>query len=247
MAAPALWLAVWWAGAAVRRDWPAIRAHLGMGVLNNVIPFTLMVTAQTTLPSGVAAILNATTPFWGVVLAHLAAAERATPARLLGVALGFGGVAAMVGADPFAAPLPAVGLMLLGTLSYGLAGLWGRRFKRLGIPPLTAAAGQLSAATLLLLPAVLLGPAPPVPSAGVALALLGVALLCSALAYWLYFALLDAAGPVNVLLVTLLIPPVAAVLGWAVLGERLGWPHAAGMALIALGFAVMDGRLRRRS
>lgn len=246
LAAPALWLAVWWLGVAVRRDGPAIRAHLGMGVLNNLVPFTLMVTAQDTLPSGVAAILNATTPFWGVLLAHLAAAERATPARVLGVALGFGGVAAMVGADPFAAPLPAVGLMLLGTFSYGLAGLWGRRFRALGIPPLAAAGGQLTASTLLLLPLVLLGPAPPVPGAATIAALLGLALLCSAFAYWLYFLLLEAAGPVNLLLVTLVIPAFAAVLGWAVLGERLGWPHAAGMALIALGLAVMDGRLVSR-
>lgn len=246
LAAPVLWLAVLMLRLPLRRDGAALRAHLGMGVLNNLVPFTLMATAQGSLPSGVAAILNATTPFWGVVLAHLAGAERATPARVLGVGLGFGGVAAMVGADPFAAPLPAVGLMLLGTFSYGLAGLWGRRFRTLGIPPLVAAMGQLSASTLLLLPLVLAGPLPPVPSPAAAAALLGLALLCSAFAYWLYFLLLEAAGPVNLLLVTLVIPGFAAVLGWAVLGERLGWPHAAGMALIALGFALMDGRLLSR-
>lgn len=240
---PFLWAVVWWLRLPVRRDGAAMRAHLGMGALNNLVPFTLMVTAQGSLPSGVAAILNATTPFWGVLLAHLAGAERATAARVLGVALGFGGVAAMVRADPFAAPWQAVVLMLGGTLSYGLAGLWGRRLKGLGIPPLVAATGQLSASTLLLAPVVLLGSWPPLPSPGVAGALLALSLLCSGLAYWLYFRLLEAAGPVNLLLVTLLIPPVAALLGWAVLGEALGWPHALGMALIAAGFAVMDGRV----
>ncbi|MFL1460958.1 DMT family transporter [Roseococcus sp. DSY-14] len=243
---PFLWALVWWLRLPVRRDGAALRAHLGMGVLNNLLPFTLMVTAQGALPSGVAAILNATTPFWGVLLAHLAGAERATAARVLGVALGFGGVAAMVGADPFAAPLHPVALMLLGTLSYALAGLWGRRLRGLGIPPMVAATGQLSASALLLAPMVLLGAWPPLPGPATVAALLALSLLCSGLAYWLYFALLEAAGPVNLLLVTLIIPGFAAVLGWAVLGEALGWPHALGMALIALGFAVMDGRLLRR-
>jgi drug/metabolite transporter (DMT)-like permease len=223
-----------------------IRAHLGMGLLNNVLPFTLIVWAQASVPSGVAAIFNATTPFWGVLLAHLAGAERASWTRVLGVAIGFGGVAAMVGADPFATPWPAVVAMLAATCSYGLAGIWGRRLRALGIAPLVAAGGQTLVSTLVLLPVVLLGAVPPVPGAATVWALVGLALLSTALAYVLYFRVLEIAGPVNLLLVTLIIPAFAAVMGWAVLGERLGWPHAVGMGLIALGLSVMDGRVWRR-
>lgn len=242
----ALWAVVAALGLPVRRDGAAIRAHLGMGLLNNVVPFALIVWAQGAMPSGVAAILNATTPFWGVLLAHAAGVEQASWARVLGVLVGFAGVAAMVGADPFAAPWPAVLAMLLATGSYGLAGLWGRRLRGLGIPPLVAAGGQTLASTLVLLPAVLLGAAPPVPGAATVAALLGLALLSTALAYVLYFRVLEIAGPVNLLLVTLIIPAFAAVLGWAVLGERLSWAHAVGMGLIALGLSVMDGRVWRR-
>jgi drug/metabolite transporter (DMT)-like permease len=151
----------------------------------------------------------------------------------------------MVGADPFAAPWPAVAAMLVATFSYGLAGLWGRRLRALGIPPLVAAAGQTGVSTALLLPVVLLGAAPPMPGGATVAALLGLALLSTALAYVLYFACWNWRGRVNLLLVTLIIPAFAAVMGWAVLGERLGWAHAAGMALIALGLSVMDGRIWR--
>lgn len=246
LAACALWATVAALRLPVRRDAAALRAHLGMGVLNNAIPFTLIVWAQFSLPVGAAAILNATTPFWAVLLAHLALAERAIPARLAGIAIGFSGVLAMVGVDPLAAPWPAVAAMLGGTLSYALAGLWGRRFRALGIPPLLAACGQVSVASLLLLPLVALGPTPPWPSPGTATALVGLALLSTALAYQVYFRVLELAGPVNLLLVTLIIPAFAALMGWAVLGEALGWPHALGMGLIALGLAVMDGRVFSR-
>jgi drug/metabolite transporter (DMT)-like permease len=245
LATLALWAAVALLRLPVRRDAAALRAHLGMGVLNNVVPFALIVWAQGALPSGVAAILNVTTPFWAVVLAHLAGAERAGPGRVLGVVIGFAGVAAMVGADPFAAPWPAVAAMLAATFSYGLAGLWGQRLRLLAIPPPVAAAGQTGVSTALLLPAVLLGPLPEAPGGATMAALAGLALLSTALAYVLYFRVLELAGPVNLLLVTLIIPAFAAVLGWAVLGERLGWAHAAGMALIALGLSVMDGRIWR--
>lgn len=246
LAAIALWAVLAVLRLPLRRDGPALRAHLGMGVLNNAIPFVLIVWAQGHLPSGVAAIFNATTPLWGVVLAHAMSAERATAPRLAGVLTGFAGVAVMVGMDPLTAPWPAVCAMLIATFAYGLAGLWGRRFKALGIPPIAAAAGQTSASTLLLLPLVLWFNPPwllPLPSLAVAAALAGLALLSTALAYLLYFRILDLAGPVNLLLVTLIIPVVAIALGAAFLGERLGVQHLAGVALIAAGFALIDGRL----
>lgn len=245
LAAAALWTAVAATGLPVRRDGAALRAHLGMGVLNNAIPFLLIVWAQGTLPSGAASILNATTPLWGVTVAHLAGVERASWNRAAGVAVGFLGVAWMVGTDRLASPLLAVAAMLAATFSYALAGLWGRRFRALDIPPLVAAAGQTTASTLLLLPAVLFVPIP-APGAMTVAALAGLALLSTALAYWLYFRLLAAAGPVNLLLVTLVIPVFALLLGTAVLGERLGAQHLAGMALIAAGLALIDGRWLRR-
>lgn len=252
LASLALWGLVLALGHAVRRDGPALRAHLGTGVLNNVVPFTLIVWAQSPvpgggLPSGLASILNATTPLWGVLLAHLLGAERATALRVAGVLTGFFGVAVMVGADLAAAPAGATLAMLVATFAYGCAGLWGRRFKALGIPPLTAAAGQTGVSTLLILPLALWFHVPVLPGPATLGALLGLALLSTALAYLLYFRILDLAGPVNLLLVTLLIPVVAIALGVAVLGESLAPQHFAGLGLIALGLALIDGRLLRRA
>ena len=251
LASLALWGLVMAFGLSVRRDGPALRAHLGMAVLNNVLPFTLIVWAQSPdpgggLPSGLASILNATTPLWGVLLANALGAERASGLRVAGVLTGFLGVAVMVGADLSAAPPGATLAMLAATFCYGSAGLWGRRFKALGIPPLIAAAGQTGVATLLILPLALWFHVPSLPGPATAAALLGLALLSTALAYLLYFRILDIAGPVNLLLVTLLIPVVAIGLGIAVLGERMGPHHGAGLGLIALGLVLIDGRLLQR-
>ncbi len=253
LAAIALWGVVLALRLELRRDGPALRAHLGMGLLNNALPFLLIVWAQSPagggLPSGVASILNATTPLWAVLLAHALGAERATALRVAGVVSGFLGVAAMLGGDLSEAPVAATLAMLAATFAYASAGLWGRRFKALGIPPLVAAAGQVSVASLLLLPLALWFHPPdtlPWPGQPVLGALLGLALFSTALAYLLYFRILDLAGPVNLMLVTLLIPVVAIALGVVALGESLGPRHGAGLALIALGLAMIDGRLFRR-
>lgn len=245
-AAAMLWAIIAWRRDSPRCDGAALRAHAGMGLLNNAIPFSLIVWAQFSLPSGVAAIFNATTPLFGVLVAHLAASERATAARVAGVALGFLGVVVMVGADPLATPWPAAVAMLVATFSYALAGQWGRRFRQLGIVPLHAAAGQTSMATLLLLPLALWLEVPGVPGAATLGALLGLALFSTVLGYILYFRVLELAGPVNLLLVTLLIPVTSFGLGWAFLGETLAARHLLGMAGIAAGLALIDGRLLRR-
>ncbi len=246
LAAAILWAIVAVQGAPVRRDGAALRAHLGMGLLNNAIPFSLIVWAQGSLASGVASIFNATTPLFGVLVAHLAGAERASLPRLLGVALGMAGVAVMAGADPSATPPLAALAMLAATMSYALAGVWGRRFRNLGIPTIQAAAGQTSVASLLLLPPVLLleSPGPPGPATLGALA--GLATLSTVLGYILYFRLMEMAGPVNLLLVTLLIPITSFALGMLFLGETLEARHLIGMAGIAAGLAIIDGRLFRR-
>ena len=228
------------------------RAFFGMGVLNNVVPFTLIVWGQSHIASGVASILNATTPLFTVLVAHaLTADETLTPGRIAGVVLGLIGVAVMVGE----AAITSLGVdvlaqlaCLMAALSYAFAGIYGRRFKAMGVTPIATATGQVTASSALLLPIMLLVDQPwtlPMPSMTAILALIGVAALSTALAYILYFRILATAGATNLLLVTFLIPVSAILLGVLVLGETLGAKHLIGMALIGLGLAAIDGRLWR--
>jgi drug/metabolite transporter (DMT)-like permease len=250
LAAAALWAALPLLGVAPPRGGRAWRAIAVMALLNNAIPFSLIVWSQQTLPSGLAAILNATTPLWAVLVAHVATREeRATPARLGGAMLGFLGVAVMSGIDLLrgtATALPATAAMLLATFSYACAGVFGRRLGRLGLAPMQAALGQLTAAALVMLPLALVVEAPwrlAAPSPGTVAALAGLALFCTAVAYVLYFRILALAGAVNLLLVTFLVPVSAILLGTLVLGERLAVQHLAGMACIGVGLALIDGRV----
>lgn len=249
IAAAALLIVLRALGIALPRTRAVALACLGMGLLNNALPFALIVWAQQHVASGLASILNATTPLFAVLVAHALTEEKATPARLAGVATGFAGVVLMLGPDMLRG-LTAAGwaatAILGGTLSYALAGIWGRRFRALGVPPLGAAAGQTVASTALMLPLALVLDAPWTlqrPSGAALLATLGLGLLSTALAYWLYFRILEAAGPVNLLLVTLLIPVTAILLGTLVLGEALTVRQLLGMTTIAAGLAVLDGRL----
>ena len=227
------------------RSWAAFFA---MGLLNNLVPFSLIVWAQTQIASGLAAILNGATPLFAAVLAHwLTADERLTWNRLLGVALGFAGVTVMIGMEA----LSGLGLhvlaevaVLAATVSYAFAGIFGRRFR--GQSPLVTATGQVTATTVMMLPIVLIADRPwtlamPTPVALGAIA--GLALLSTALAYVIFFRILAAAGATNLLLVTLLIPVSALLLGRFILDEGLAPQQILGMALIALGLAAIDGRL----
>jgi len=228
-------------------------AFFGMGLLNNVLPFVLIVWGQHRIASGLASILNATTPLFTVLVAHvLTPDEKLTTLKGAGVVVGFVGAAVMIGPDA----LGGVGTAVLAhlaclaaALSYAFAGIFGRRFKRMGIAPLATAAGQVSASTILLLPVMLLVDRPwtlAMPYAETWGAVLGVGLLSTALAYVLYFRILAAAGATNLLLVTFLIPVSAILLGALVLGELLLPRHFLGMALICLGLMFIDGRLPRR-
>lgn len=225
-------------------------AFVGMGLLNNVVPFVLIVWGQHHIASGLAAILNATTPLFTVLVAHLLTPdERLTPLKLAGVVVGLAGAVAMVGPDALAGlgtDVTAQVACLAGALAYALAGIFGRRFKRMGITPLATAAGQVSASTMLLLPLMLLVDRPwtlAMPPSTTWAAVLGVGLLSTALAYVLYFRILAAAGATNLLLVTFLIPLSAILLGVSVLGETLLLRHLGGMMLIGAGLACIDGRL----
>ncbi len=225
-------------------------AFLVMGGLNNLIPFTLITWGQTHIESGLASILNATTPLFTVVLAHvLTADERMTPNRVMGVLLGLGGVAVLMGPDGVQGfDIQGMGqVAVLGAaLSYALAGLYGRRFREMA--PSVAAAGMLTTTTVVMVPVVMVFEphAGAWPGATVWGALLGLAVLSTALAYLIYFRLLATAGATNLLLVTFLIPVSALALGIGVLGEEPTWTAFAGMALVFLGLAAVDGRLLKR-
>ncbi|WP_300300199.1 DMT family transporter [Ferrovibrio sp.] len=226
-------------------------AFLGMGLLNNAIPFTLIVWGQSQIPSGLASILNATTPISTALVAHaFTSDEKLTPARILGVLLGLAGVAVMLGADLLGGlgqNLPAQAACLLATVSYAFAGVFGRRFRRMGVPPLVTASGQLIASSLLLLPLALVIDRPwgfALPGWPVIAALVALAVFSTALAYVIFFRVMAVAGS-NVNLVTLLVPVSAILLGVLVLGESLLPRHLLGFGVIALGLLAIDGRLLR--
>lgn len=228
------------------------RTFIAMGLLNNLVPFGLIFWGQTQIASALAAILNATTPLFTLIVAHfLTQDERITPVKLAALVVGIAGVAVLMGPDALASGDGFWGqIACLGAaLSYAFAGIYGRRFKTMGIAPLDAAAGQLTASTMLILPIMLIVDRPwllpSFPSATVWASLAGLALLSTALAYVLYFRILAATGATNLLLVTFLIPPTAILLGTVFLGEHLLPRHLAGMALIGLSLAAIDGRVLR--
>jgi drug/metabolite transporter (DMT)-like permease len=245
-----LWAVVVAARLPIPRDPRVWGAFVVMGILNNVIPFGLMSWGQLHIESGLTSILNAATAIFGVLVAALAFAdERLTLRKALGVGLGFLGVATAIGLDELAtfdlrstAQLAILG----GTLSYALASAWAR--KRLGhLSPRVAAAGMLTGSTLILLPAALLIDGPiafdlqPVTWGAIAY----YALLATAGAYLLYYRVLAMAGSGNLMLVTLLIPPVAIILGALALGEDLQPRAYAGFALLATGLLILNGSLGR--
>jgi len=253
LAAVVLHLAVTALGQPLPRGRAIWTAFAGMGLRNNVIPFCLIAWSQTRIPSGLAAILNATTPLATVIVAHyLTIDEKATGRRILGVLTGLTGVVVMIGPDALTglgSRAVAQLAVLAAALSYAFAGVYGRRFTRLGIAPLHSATGQLTASAAMLLPLALIVDHPwtlAMPSLATAGAVLGAAILSTAVGYLLYFRILLTTGATNLLLVTFLIPVSANVLAVLVLGERLTPVSLVGMALIGGGLAAIDGRLLPR-
>lgn len=228
---------------------PAWSPYLVLGMLNNVVPYILIVWGQTRLESGLAAILNATTPLFAIVVAHLATRdERLLPRTVAGGLVGLAGVAILVGPGALTGGAAGVALaqvaILGASLSYACAGVFGRRLR--GTAPLVIATGQMTASSLFMLPLALLADRPwerGLPGPGTWAALFGLAIPCTAVAYLIYFRLLARAGATNTVLVTVLIPVSATVLGVAFLGESLAGRQLAGMALIGLGLLTTDGRL----
>ncbi|MBO6917710.1 MAG: DMT family transporter [Rhizobiaceae bacterium] len=225
-------------------------AFLIMGLLNNAIPFSLIAYGQSHIASGLASILNATTPIFTVIVAHfLTTDEKLTGRKSAGVIIGFFGVAIMIGIDA----LEALGIhilaqiaVLIATASYAFAGIYGKRFQNLGVKPLTVATGQVTASTCLMLPLVLIVDQPwqlPMPSLNSVLALAALALLSTVLAYILFFEILARAGATNLLLVTFLIPPSAIILGVLVLNEAIQFNQMLGLMIIIVSLLIIDGRL----
>jgi drug/metabolite transporter (DMT)-like permease len=240
---------------ASRRAYPTRPAVLGrylvMGLLNNLLPFVLIVYATARIGAGSASILNATAPIFALLVAHVVTRdEKITPAKLVGILLGLGGVAAMT--DPSAVfglsgDFVAVAAMLAAAFCYGLSAVFGRQFRE--IDPMVSATCQLTASTLMLLPLVFFYDQPfalPLPSLIAVAAVVALALLSTALAYVIFFALIARAGGTNTMLVTLLIPVGGVFLAWALLGEAFTGREAAGMLLIGLGLVVIDGRALAR-
>ncbi|MFT5115542.1 MAG: drug/metabolite transporter (DMT)-like permease [Parasphingorhabdus sp.] len=220
-----------------------------MALLNNAIPFVLIGLGQQHIASGLAAILNAATPLFTIIVAHrLTTDEHAGPIKIAGVIFGMAGVCLMIGVEA----LQSVSLQMAGeiailgaALSYGFASVFGRRFKKSGVSNIAVASGQVTASSLILLPLMLFIDHPwtlAIPSQSTILSLLGLGILSTALAYIIYFKIRSSAGATNLSLVTLLIPVNASLLGWWFLEEILSPVHFAGMALIGTGLLLIDQR-----
>ena len=228
----------------------AWRSYAVLALLNNVLPFTLMTYGQTRIASGLASVLNATTPLFTLVIARVFAGEPLPVNRIVGVVLGVAGVAVLMGPDALdanASSLTGMLCILAGALAYGFAALRMRSLQ--GAPPLQAAGAQLICSTIML--AVLAGAVDrfwqlPAPGWPAVLAIVGLAVFSTALAYIVFFRINATAGPTNVMLVTLLIPVTATALGVLILGETLALNQLAGALIIASGLVVIDGRLLRR-
>jgi drug/metabolite transporter (DMT)-like permease len=247
LAALVLHLFVIATGRAYPADRNILRLYLLMGLLNNAIPFVLIVYATPRIGAGAAGILNAMTPVFTLLIAHwLTADEKITARKATGVLIGFAGVTVMIG--PMAlgglgAALLASFAMLGATVSYGFSAIVGKSFR--GIDPAVSSACQLTASSGLVLPLALAVDRPwalPMPGTAAIWATVGFAILSTALAYILFFRIISRAGGTNVMLVTLLIPPSAVLLGMVFLNERLAVSELAGMVLISAGLLVIDGR-----
>ena len=256
LAAIALWIVVLVRGIHLPRSLRVWGAFGVMGLINNVIPFALVVWSQTHITSSLASILNATTPLFTVVLAGLLLSdEKVTLNKALGMAVGFAGVVLMIGPaalNGIGTDTLAQAAMLVATLCYASSGVYARRFKEMGVSPMMTAAGQATASSLILIPLTLIVDQPfasPLPRLDSLAAVTALGILGTALAFTLFFRLLGSVGATNAALVTFLIPVWANVLGTVVLNERLEAVHLAGMLIIGVGLSLIDGRIwsRRRS
>lgn len=248
IAAIVLWLFLVATGRKLPGNMPLIGAILVMGILNNVIPFSLILIGQREIGSGLASVVNAMTPIWTLIIANtLTTDEKFSANKIAGIALGFTGVAIMIGSDfleGLSASAWAQMAVLGATVSYGFAGVFGKRFR--GQDPIVISTGQLTASSLVMLPLMFAIEDPfaiTAPDMTMLLSLAGLAVLCTAFAYVLFFRILDSAGATNVSLVTFLVPVSAILLGAVFLGETLTGTNILGMILILSGLVMIDGKI----
>ncbi len=229
-----------------RATWTAIA---GLSVLNNIIPFILIVTGQTMITSGLASVINATTPLFGVAFIAIAGLERLVLRKVLGIVIGIGGVAMIKGGSLLGEGAQSIGiLMCLGAAaSYGLGSLW-IKLRVKDVPPLTMATGQLlvSSAIMAVLAFSLDDPMTLASASAESwLALLGLSLVATSFAYILFFRVVARSGPANVLLVTMMIPLSAILMGYFVLSETLEPREIIGASIIIVALLIIDGRILR--
>jgi len=231
---------------------PAIwGAFLVMGLLNNIIPFSLMAWGQLHIESGLTSILNAATAIFGVVVAAIVFRdERLTAQRAIGVLVGFAGVVIAIGVESLAEfdiKSMAQLSVIAGTISYAFAGSWARATLS-GLSPQVAAAGMLTGSSLIILPVAWIVEGRPslALQTDTAIAIAYYALAATALAYLLYYRVLAMAGSGNLMLCTLIIPPIAILLGAWALDEALHPRAFTGFGVLALGLIILDGRAFRR-
>jgi drug/metabolite transporter (DMT)-like permease len=218
-----------------------------MGLLNNVIPFALIASGQAMTTTGLASIMNATTPVFSILVAASFGEEKLTAHRLIGVLMGLGGVVILRGTGLDLASAQTIGILLcLGAaLSYGFSGVWGRRMLK-GVPPLTSAFYQVLCSSGMLFLAMLAIDRPwtfAMPGAATWLSLIGLGLFATSIAYLVFYRILARSGATNVMLVTLLMPVSTIVLAHFVLGETLGTREALGAMVIGSALLVIDGRI----
>lgn len=218
-----------------------------MGLFNNIIPFSLIFAGQARIASGLASVLNATTPLFALLVLASFGEERLILRRIIGVLIGLAGVYMLRDPGHVQSDSQIIGMLLClgGALSYGFAGLWGRRNFN-NVPPLTTTTCQLISSSVIM--AVIAGAIDqpwqlPMPGLTTWSAVIGLAALSTALGYILFFKILAQAGAANVMLVTLLIPVTAIGLGVLVLGEPLLPREIAGALVIAASLLVIDGRV----
>lgn len=250
LAAAILLTVVAFSGERLPREWKIWRALFLLALINNVVPFCLIVWGQKEIASGLASILNATTPIFTVLVAHIATTdEKITGAKTVGVLAGFIGVAIVLGIDLLDGLGTAVIAQLAvlgGALAYGFGAIFGRKFRAMGVSANVTATGQLMASCVVLVPMALIVDAPwslPAPGIDTIAALAGLGSVSTALAYILYFRILEKAGATNLVLVTFIIPVSALALGIFILGEVLLVQHVIGLLFIGVGLAAIDGRL----
>jgi drug/metabolite transporter (DMT)-like permease len=250
LAAVALLPLFWYLGHSLPKSFSGWLPYFGMGLLNNVLPFGFIFAGQTQITVGLSSIINAMTPLFTVIVMASFREERLTVNRIIGVLLGVIGVAVLRGID---GPLDGhqtlgIALCLAGALSYGFAALWGRKFLA-GVPPVKSATCQLLCSTLIIGVVVSVIDRPwtlAAPSQGTVLSLLSLAVFGTAIAYIVFFKILVRAGASNVMLVTLLIPVTALILGNIFLGEPMQAKEILGAVIIGTGLLFIDGRVIHR-